>query len=115
MDHLESAIRQEEQLREALSMSTGAAVFFIVTPPGEGKRREMERWSRLLSGWQILPARLSPERPLDLEALRGQLRALRGDRRPMIWMEVEGLGVAETESQPAIAEQGPAGPAGSQL
>jgi tetratricopeptide (TPR) repeat protein len=93
-------------LQEALSMSTGASVFFIVTPPGEGKKREMERLSRLLSGWHILAVRLSPEQPLDPEALRGQLRALQGDRRPMIWVEVEGLGIAEAEpARSAVAEQ----------
>jgi len=106
MDPLESAAREEEQLQEALSMSTGDSVFFIVTPPGEGKKREMERLSRLLSGWHILAVRLSPEQPLDPEALRGQLRALQGDRRPMIWVEVQGLGVAEAEpARSDVAEQ----------
>jgi hypothetical protein len=106
MDPLESAAREEEQLQEALSMSTGASVFFIVTPPGEGKKREMERLSRLLSGWHILAVRLSPEQPLDPEVLRGQLRALQGDRRPMIWVEVEGLGIAEAEpARSDVAEQ----------
>ena len=106
MDSLESATREEELLQEALSMSTGASVFFIVTPPGEGKKQEMERLSRLLSGWHILAVRLSPEQPLDPEALRGHLRTLQGDRRPMIWVEVEGLGVAEAEpARSAVAEQ----------
>jgi len=106
MDSLESATREEELLQEALSMSTGASVFFIVTPPGEGKKQEMERLSRLLSGWHILAVWLSPEQPLDPEALRGHLRTLQGDRRPMIWVEVEGLGVAEAEpARSAVAEQ----------
>jgi len=97
-----------DPLEMALTLADGTAVFFALAPPGEGRNQTKERLRRALEGRPVVETQLSPEKPLDLEAPRERLDGLqKQDTRPVLFVETEGLDLADPEVfiQGALAER----------
>ncbi|CAF0693564.1 tetratricopeptide repeat protein [Candidatus Methylacidithermus pantelleriae] len=80
--------------REALTLLEGAAFFFVVDPAGGPPVKGKEALGRILGGRPLVEVRVSPEAPLDLNALKEQLEQNRGsvvllDAVDLEWADLE--------------------------
>ena len=87
-----------DTLKTALDLTDGAAVFFVLVPPGEARKRWQARLRRLLAGRPVVEVPMSPERPLRVEEVQPRLEILRArGARPVLFVDVDALDLADLD------------------
>ncbi|GIX47651.1 MAG: hypothetical protein KatS3mg131_1862 [Candidatus Tectimicrobiota bacterium] len=87
-----------ELLGTSLDLAEGAALFFVVTSPSREGVLQKKALYELLASRPIIEVRISPERPLALEAVQNRLSALlEQGARPVVLVEAEDLDLADVE------------------